>query len=212
MSEQKPLYAEVTAGLSSKSDKIRALARAGYLRTEIARLLDIRYQHVRKVLTDAGITDGLQREIQFERTPVSVEVTPEKAPETSWEFLLRGGFQFLGEWLPFGDGELRLDARAPPDAGVYAFIVDDLVKYVGLTQRGLHDRLEGYRRGYERQRTNARVKRLIAEALQQGKRVKVLVAMPDAMAWNNLPVNTAAGLEAGLIAMIQPKWNILGSS
>jgi hypothetical protein len=212
MIEQKVPFSEVIAGLNTKSDKIRALGRAGYLRTEIATLLDIRYQHVRNVLNDAGIADGLQREVQLERSPVSVEARPERAPETSWEFLLRGGFQFLGEWLPFGDGELRLDARAPPDAGVYAFIVDDVVKYVGLTQRGFHDRLEGYRRGYERQKTNARVKRLIAEALEQGKRVKVLVAMPDEMAWNGLPINAAAGLEAGLIAEIQPEWNILGIS
>ncbi len=34
------------------SDKIRALARAGYGRAEIARLLDKRYQHVRNVLVD----------------------------------------------------------------------------------------------------------------------------------------------------------------
>ena len=40
----------VVAGLSTKSDKIRALGRAGYARAEIARYLDIRYQHVRNVL------------------------------------------------------------------------------------------------------------------------------------------------------------------
>lgn len=43
---------DVTAGLQTKSDKIRALAKAGYSRAEIARYLDIRYQHVRNVLVD----------------------------------------------------------------------------------------------------------------------------------------------------------------
>lgn len=51
----------ITEGLTSKSDKIRALARAGFLRAEIARILGIRYQHVRSVLVSAKIPDGLTR-------------------------------------------------------------------------------------------------------------------------------------------------------
>lgn len=37
-------------GLTTKSDKIRTLSAAGYERADIARYLDIRYQHVRNVL------------------------------------------------------------------------------------------------------------------------------------------------------------------
>lgn len=206
-------FNEVTAGLETKSDKIRALARAGYLRTEIASLLSIRYQHVRKVLIDAGIADGLQREVQLEREPVLVDVEETVGdpaqPTTSWELLLRAGFHFLGEWRGV-DQDFQIDAKAPTDAGVYSFVVDDVVMYVGLTQRGLRTRLDGYRRGHEKQRTNARIKGLIQDALVSGKRVKVLVATPPASEWNGLPVNTAAGLEAGLIAKVQPPWNILG--
>src|ERR1700680_2056263 len=40
----------VTAGLRTKSDKIRALHRAGWSRSKIADALKIRYQHVRNVL------------------------------------------------------------------------------------------------------------------------------------------------------------------
>jgi AbrB family looped-hinge helix DNA binding protein len=40
----------VTAGLKTKSDKIRALHRAGWSRVKIADALKIRYQHVRNVL------------------------------------------------------------------------------------------------------------------------------------------------------------------
>jgi hypothetical protein len=177
---------------------------------------NIRYQHVRKVLVDAGITDGLQarEEVRLEREPVVVEinedeVTSEEPSTTSWEVLLHAGFHFLGEWKG-QDEDFQIDARAPVDAGVYAFVVDDVVVYVGLTLRGLRSRLDGYRRGYERQKTNARVKTLIREALAAGRRVKVLVATPAAGEWNGLPVNTSAGLEAGLIARIQPAWNILG--
>lgn len=41
---------QLTRGLSTVSDKIRALDRAGYARADIARYLDKRYQHVRNVL------------------------------------------------------------------------------------------------------------------------------------------------------------------
>jgi bifunctional DNA-binding transcriptional regulator/antitoxin component of YhaV-PrlF toxin-antitoxin module len=41
-----------TADYTTKADKIRALARAGYKRQQIADFLGIRYQHVRNVLVD----------------------------------------------------------------------------------------------------------------------------------------------------------------
>jgi hypothetical protein len=41
--------------------------------------------------------------------------------------------------------------------------------------------------------------------------VKVLVATPEPQEWQELPVNTAAGLEVGLIQMIRPAWNIRGA-
>jgi AbrB family looped-hinge helix DNA binding protein len=45
---------ELTKGLTTKSDKIRALSEAGYTRGDIARFLGIRYQHVRNVLVQAA--------------------------------------------------------------------------------------------------------------------------------------------------------------
>ncbi len=59
--DRRPM-AGVIAGLTTKSDKIRALFRAGYSRSEIRRYLRIKYQHVRKVLVDSGF-----REIRLNR-------------------------------------------------------------------------------------------------------------------------------------------------
>jgi hypothetical protein len=68
-----------------------------------------------------------------------------------------------------------------------------------------------HRRGHQRQRTSARVKKLISATLKEGKPVQVLIAIPnEALDWNGLPINAAAGLEAGLIRMIQPDWNMQG--
>lgn len=133
----RPSFEKVVQGQATTSDKIRALARAGYLRTEISEILGIRYQHVRKVLVDAGVEGGLKRNVQLERLPVEIESDAEAPTPTSWDVLLEGGFHHLGEWLLSEDGEFELSAQAPVAPGVYAFVVDGWVRYVGLMQRGL---------------------------------------------------------------------------
>ena len=53
----------VVAGCTTTSDKIRALYREGYSRSEIRRVLGIRYQHVRNVLVrDGYLEPRLSRE------------------------------------------------------------------------------------------------------------------------------------------------------
>jgi hypothetical protein len=202
---------EVVQGLRTKSEKIRALANAGYDRAEIAKYLDIIYQHVRNVLVQSGFTGGLRRDAQAEREPVEVEATPAPREDTSWSVLTEAGFQFIGEWAQDSESLLRLDAKAPSSPGVYAFVVDDIVVYVGLTLSGLKTRFDQYRRGHKGQRTSSRINGRIAETLRAGKQVKVLVATPKPSEWQKLPVNTAAGLEVGLIEMIRPSWNIRGA-
>jgi len=202
---------EITHENATKADNIRALAKAGYDRTEISQILGIRYQHVRNVLLRPGFAGGLRREAEAEREPIEVEATPAPREDTSWTVLSKAGFQCIGEWKQSPKSPIWLDAEAPNLPGVYAFIVDDVVVYVGLTLSGLRTRFDQYRRGHERQRTSSRIHGRISESLHAGKNVKVLVATPELSDWNELPVNTAAGLEAGLIEMIRPAWNIRGA-
>jgi hypothetical protein len=89
----------VMAGLKTTSDKIRALGRSGYARKEISILLDKRYQHVRKVLLDAGITGGLRRQVKAVREPVMVDAAAPPREATSCDVLLRAGFRVVGEWI-----------------------------------------------------------------------------------------------------------------
>ena len=212
MSDTRPAPETVTGSLATTSAKIRELAQAGYDRTEISETLGIRYQHVRKVLLDAGITTGLRRQVEAEREPVLVDATPAPREATSWDVLLRAGFQLLGQWTQDAESAIKLDAKAPAAPGVYAFVLGEAVTYVGLTNNGLRARLDQYRAGHKGQKTNARVKELIVRALADGQQVKVLVATPELLEWNGLPVITAAGLEAGLIQMIRPAWNITGAA
>ncbi len=72
---QREKMAAVVEGLPTKSAKIRALDAAGYARADIARFLDIRYQHVRTVL--------IQGPPKRERPAVPPAVPPSQPPGAS---------------------------------------------------------------------------------------------------------------------------------
>lgn len=216
-SAARPSLAETVAGMTMKAEKIRALALAGYLRTEIATHLGIRYQHVRQVLERSGIDLGRSRGAPAGAAPAArkavvkaVTSTAMVAPPYPVERLIEAGFSQLGQWALVSDDAIELDCIVPADPGVYVFVVDSVIRYIGLTQRGLRGRMGHYVRGHSRQRTSARVKGLILAALGAGSRVEILIATPEATEWRGLPVLTAPGLEAGLIRMIQPEWNMQG--
>ena len=68
---------QAVIGLSTKSDKIRALYREGYSRSEIRRFLGVRYQHVRNVLVRDGFTEPrLHRHPGRESVPPDVRSGP----------------------------------------------------------------------------------------------------------------------------------------
>jgi hypothetical protein len=147
------------------------------------------------------------------REPIVVAATPAPRADTASEVLLNRGFQLVGEWSLKSEGVIKLEAIASlMKTGVYAFAADGIIVYIGLSNSSFGTTFDQYRRGDESQRTRARVNKLIARALSQGQNVKVLVATPEPVEWQELPVNTAAGLEAGLIEMIRPAWNIVGAA
>ncbi|QOF74504.1 GIY-YIG nuclease family protein (plasmid) [Aminobacter sp. SR38] len=199
---------EVVIGFDTTADKIRALLREGYLRADVARFLDIRYQHVRKVAVDAGINQGLQRGIVI--LPATKPL-PAVREETAVDMLIDAGFTLLGSWV-VADAGIGLSAPAPKDPGVYAFVVDGAVKYIGLTKMGFARRMYSYSKPGSTQRTSQRINGIIGEHSRAGAVVEIYIAVPPALEWNGLPIHTAAGLEAGLIDMIQPSWNKMGVS
>ena len=69
--ERRPMD-EVAKGLPTKAEKIRALFRAGYSRSEIAGFLSVRYQYVRNVLVGSGFM-----ETQLSQPLPEQEATPE---------------------------------------------------------------------------------------------------------------------------------------
>lgn len=69
---------QVVAGLTTKADKIRALFRAGYSRSEIARSLGIRYQHVRNVLVRSGYAEKQLSQPVPEEAAMPADAPPEQ--------------------------------------------------------------------------------------------------------------------------------------
>ncbi len=98
---QKRSKDQVVAGLQTKSDKIRELAKAGYSRSEIADFLGVRYQFVRNVLVNdervARRVDGTPRRDEREvrsaalsgakPDPVTARVGPDGRVAIPAEFL-----------------------------------------------------------------------------------------------------------------------------
>lgn len=197
----RPLPQKVVEGLSTKSAKIRALAEAGFARTEIAGFLKISYQHVRGVLVQSGSAAGVKSSVRRESS--GEELCP-------MERLLSAGFVLVGRCESRGPDAFIFSANAPATAGVYAFAVDGIVHYVGLSRTGLQATMGQYVYGHVGQRTRARVKDLILECLAENREVSLAVAHPPQLEWNGLPIDGAPGLETGLIKLLRPPWNKQG--
>jgi len=199
-----PLPQKIVEGLVTKADKIRALDRAGFSRTEIAQFLEIRYQHVRNTLIK-----GPPGEVRSPASRSAATVAPVEPWST--QRLIDAGFVLLGDCSLTDQETFGYSAVGPAEAGVYAFAVDGWIKYVGLTRNKLRIRLGHYIRGHKGQKTSAHIKGRILETLRAGSVVQVLVATPPAFEWNGLPVDGAPGLETGLIRLIKPEWNRQGN-
>ena len=105
-------------------------------------------------------------------------------------------------------GLLTLTDALPKAVGVYAFVKNGLVMYVGVATMGLAKRIYFYAKPGVSQRTSLRLNEIIRGELQSSGHVEVLIAQPDDMEWNGLPVHAAAGLELGLIKKYDLPWNM----
>lgn len=210
-SETRPAMGEVVHGLTTKSAKIRALDDAGYARTEIAKYLGIRYQHVRGVLVrnhplpKRETVRPAASNVKMTRTVSRVASPPLPAA-----YLLERGFIVVSRWS-LGDAGIQFEGKLSTRPAVYAFVVDGVVHYFGVTRKSLHHRISAYIKSPARQTTNTRIRPLIRAALEAGQSVEIIAVAPEPSEWNGLPVNQVAGLELGLIERFKPPWNVMGT-
>lgn len=189
----------------SKSAQIRDLFREGLPVAEIARALNIRYQHAYKVCHDAGLLSADRQGSR--RAPNS---TPTTKPILTTEVLCSGGFVDAGKWVA-DTAKLICPAGLPRSCGVYAFSIGEEVVYVGLASRSLAQRLYLYGNPGRSQRTNIRLNGFINEAIAAGDEVVIHYACPPNFEWNDFLVSGPEGLEAGIIASYFLPWNVRGA-
>jgi len=143
------------------------------------------------------------------KTPRSVEkVVPREEPP-DWTILLKNEFKYFADWGLDGNERILTDKKLPSERGVYAFVIQDRVVYIGVST-SLSRRMNNYRVGAKGQRTSRRLNEKLSGVIREGKAVRVLFATPGMGSWNNLPIDLAPGLEAGLIALFRPEWNMRG--
>lgn len=182
----------------TKADQIRRLAADGLSVADIAARVGIRYQHAYNVLKRSGAAAAPR---------VAREEAPAKPPLHA-QALLDAGFLRASEWSLDDAGLLVLTKPLPKEVGVYAFVRDGVVMYVGVATMGLSKRIYFYAKPGASQRTSLRLNDTIMRELKSSARIEVLIALPQDMEWNGLPVHGAAGLELGLIKAYALPWNV----
>jgi hypothetical protein len=182
----------------TKADAIRRLAAEGLSVSEVAARVGVRYQHAYNVLKRSRAT----------AMPRGVKMPTHPKQSLHAQTLLDAGFHRACGWALDDTGLLILTDALPKEVGVYAFVRAGVVMYVGVATMGLAKRIYYYARPGVSQRTSLRLNDIIRTELQSASEIDVLIAQPEDMQWNGLPVHGAAGLELGLIKAYALPWNM----
>jgi hypothetical protein len=123
------------------------------------------------------------------------------------------GFVTAGEWTlrPTVKSGITFKLTAFASSRVvYAFVVDDQPKYIGICEKDtttLQDRMSRYK-NQQGGGTNKRISIKIRQALSAGKAVYIFALQPDIkFDYKDLEIDTVKGLENHLIARFKPEWN-----
>lgn len=126
------------------------------------------------------------------------------------------GFVFSGRWeitSSVKSGVTFTLTRHTEDRVVYAFVVNDQPKYIGICEKLSTSLMERMRRYKYRQGTgtNAHVAGKIRQHLMVGKEVQILSLKPEKdLRFTGLEIDLVKGLENPLIQKFQPNWNKWG--
>ena len=120
---------------------------------------------------------------------------------TVLEELIQFGFEPITEWVVKGVkiGPLSFD-WADHGGWLYAFVVDEEVKYVGLTDRVLRSRMDDY--AHIKNSQTDRLRALIMGELMASRRVQVF-------GWKQKDRRILGAEEARLRIAYRPPWNRL---
>jgi len=189
----------------TKSDQIRDLAKQGLATADIARQLGIRYQHAYNVLKNSGVSAHKSKRASRAKPIIAKPTLYEKN-------LVEAGFETHSYWKSDEAGGIELSEKLPSEQGVYAFCIDGVAQYVGVATMGLAKRIYFYKKPGSSQKTSIRINDKINRLVEKSIEVRLLIANPDDLEWNGLPVHGCAGLELGLIKKYELPWNMRSSN
>ena len=127
------------------------------------------------------------------------------------ERLLNLGFVNQGEWL-LNNGSLDYNIMQSMEncSLLYCFAVNDVPKYIGVTRKGLNNRMYQYKNPSVSQTTNTRINNYIRTILNES-RVQIFTLVDEGqLNYSGFSVNIAHGLEYNLITQYNPEWNSMG--
>jgi len=124
------------------------------------------------------------------------------------DFIQVGAWKILENEL-----NLTLIDDTNPKHALYAFILDQDVKYRGKTTNHFNKRMYGYKKPGPSQRTNLRVNNNIKTTLPKSSEVKVYM-LPDnqILKYGSFNLSITEGLEHSIIKELQPSWNMMGNN
>jgi hypothetical protein len=119
------------------------------------------------------------------------------------------GFQKVGNWTLHDNAlDYSIDISNKNINFLYAFVVDDEIKYIGKSTQTIYKRFQGYKKPGSSQRTNIKNNANLKEVLTQGQAVDIYIFIDTGlMRYREFHINLAAGLEDDLIKQIKPEWN-----
>jgi hypothetical protein len=125
--------------------------------------------------------------------------------------LLNLGFVEQGEWLLNNDSlDYNIMQTLENCSLLYCFVVNNIPKYIGVTRKGLNNRMYQYKNPSISQSTNIRINNFILNELNE-HRVKIYTLIDQGqLKYSGFSVNIAHGLEYNLISQYNPEWNSMG--
>ena len=94
---------------------------------------------------------------------------------------------------------------------IYAFVVEDKVKYIGVCENStttIKDRISRYK-SLQGAGTNERIAGKIKDCLKDGRTVRIFALKPKStLLYKDLKIDLIKGLENPLIKKLNPEWNI----
>jgi hypothetical protein len=123
------------------------------------------------------------------------------------------GFQHVGDFH-LEEGKVRFTLNSHKDSrGAYAFVVSENVRYIGVTESTMYQRMNGYRNPGPTQETNKRINPMIIQAqhvqihfLPDSEISEFVTIIRRSDSQHQIPTDMRT-LERFLISLFRPEWN-----